>query len=507
MSWAIWITGPPGSGKSTLARLAAERLAAVGAPALVLELDRLRTVLTPQATYSDAERDLVYRALVFMAATFAAGGQPVLIDATGHRRAWRDLARASVTHFAEVQLDCPLQVCASREETRPCGYAPSGIYARAGQPGARVPGLDVAYERAMAPELVIDTARTMPETAADRVAAVALSLERAAPGRRPPGRGAVVWLTGLPGSGKTTLASRLAEALAADGVAVAFVEWEALRATVLAGSGPSPAALELAHRALAVTAAELAAAGFAVVVDAAAPRRAWRELGRALAGAFGEVQLFCPPEICAERERVVRWRPHPCAYGGAISREPEWPLEYEYAVNPELTVDTAAHSEWSAAEDILALARRLLARGGPRGEATMRVRDLMSDKPITVDPETPMLEARQRMLEERIRHLIVTEGPSVVGIITDRDIRLNLPSPATSLSVWEVNYLLAKLTVRDVMTRAVLLVSPDRPAAEAARIMMTHKISALPVTDGHRLIGIITESDFVRVVARADGAA
>ena len=133
----------------------------------------------------------------------------------------------------------------------------------------------------------------------------------------------------------------------------------------------------------------------------------------------------------------------------------------------------------------------------------MRVRDLMSDKPITVDPETPMLEARQRMLEERIRHLIVTEGPSVVGIVTDRDIRLNLPSPATSLSVWEVNYLLARLTVRDVMTRAVVLVDPDRPAAEAARIMLTHKIGALPVTDGHRLVGIITESDFVRVVAQA----
>ena len=132
----------------------------------------------------------------------------------------------------------------------------------------------------------------------------------------------------------------------------------------------------------------------------------------------------------------------------------------------------------------------------------MRVRDLMSDKPITVDPETPMLEARQRMVDERIRHLIVTDGGRVAGIVTDRDIRLNLPSPATSLSVWEVNYLLARLTVRDVMTRAVLLVDPDRPAAEAAAIMMTHKIGALPVTEGDRLVGIVTETDFVRVVAR-----
>ena len=123
----------------------------------------------------------------------------------------------------------------------------------------------------------------------------------------------------------------------------------------------------------------------------------------------------------------------------------------------------------------------------------MRVRDLMSDKPITVGPETLMLDARQRMREERIRHLIVTDGGRVVGIVTDRDVRLNLPSPATSLSVWEMNDLVARLTVGEVMTRSVLVVDPARSAAEAARIMLEHKISALPVTEGERLVGIVTE--------------
>jgi CBS domain-containing protein len=133
----------------------------------------------------------------------------------------------------------------------------------------------------------------------------------------------------------------------------------------------------------------------------------------------------------------------------------------------------------------------------------MRVRDLMTAKPITVDPETPMLEARQRMVAERIRHLIVVEDARVVGIVTDRDIRLNLPSPATSLSVWELNYLLAKLTVGGVMSTGVLVVDPERPAADAARIMMEHKIGALPVVDQGRLVGIVTESDFVRAIAGA----
>jgi len=131
----------------------------------------------------------------------------------------------------------------------------------------------------------------------------------------------------------------------------------------------------------------------------------------------------------------------------------------------------------------------------------MRVCDLMTVKPITVAPEMPMLQARQRMVDERIRHLIVVEHDRVVGIVTDRDIRLNLPSPATSLSVWEINFLLARLTVGAVMTSAVLVVESDRPIAEAARIMIDHKIGALPVVDDGQLVGIITESDFVRALA------
>jgi acetoin utilization protein AcuB len=133
----------------------------------------------------------------------------------------------------------------------------------------------------------------------------------------------------------------------------------------------------------------------------------------------------------------------------------------------------------------------------------MRVRDMMTKDVITVPAEMPVLEARQLMVQKRIRHLLVTENGKLVGIITDRDIRLNLPSPATSLSVWEVNYLLARLTVGAVMSGGVISVGPERDVKDAARIMLDHKIGALPVVDGGGIVGILTETDIVRAFATA----
>ena len=133
----------------------------------------------------------------------------------------------------------------------------------------------------------------------------------------------------------------------------------------------------------------------------------------------------------------------------------------------------------------------------------MRVRDLMTGAPITVSPATSMLDARHLLLSKHFRHLLVTKDDQLVGIVTDRDIRLNLPSQATSLSVWEINHLLTKLTVGQVMTESVITVGPNRDAADAARLMLDHKIGALPVTDGGRLIGIVTETDMLRAFVQA----
>ncbi len=176
MSWAIWITGPPGSGKTALARAAAELIRARGGAVTVLELDAIREKLTPHPQYTNEERELVYRALGYMASLLVDAGVPVIIDATAHRRAWRDAARAAIPHFAEVQLSCPLEVCRERERRRPRGHAPAGVYAAADRPGATVPGVNVPYEPALAPELAIDTTVDDVPSAAAKVAALATRL-------------------------------------------------------------------------------------------------------------------------------------------------------------------------------------------------------------------------------------------------------------------------------------------------------------------------------------------
>jgi acetoin utilization protein AcuB len=134
----------------------------------------------------------------------------------------------------------------------------------------------------------------------------------------------------------------------------------------------------------------------------------------------------------------------------------------------------------------------------------MRVRDVMTRSLITTSPETSVLDARAVMDKKRIRHLLVTdETGELVGLVTDRDIRLNLPSPATTLSVWEMNALLARLRVGEVMTRSVISIGSDRDVREAASTMLDHKIGALPVRESGRLVGMVTETDLLRAFVGA----
>lgn len=372
MSWAIWITGPPASGKTVIAQAAAASLRRLGEPVVVLEMDALRKTLTPEPRYSDAEREIVYRTLVYLARLLTGCGVPVVIDATAHRRAWRDLARASIAQFAEVQLVCPLPLRREREQARHAGHAPRGIYAAAEHPGATVPGVNVPYEEALAPELVVDTSVTTAEEAADQVTALGLALARStAAAGEPPRAGWAIWITGLPGSGKSTLAAHVAERLEARGIRVTLLDLGALRAFVLAGRPPLPAEEEIVHRALVCAAHVLTEARIPVVIDATAPRRAWREMARETIGHFAEVQLHCPAEVCGERERAVRWNLVLCAQAPSRPTPGSWGpdivIDYEYSLRPDLILDTEVQSPATAAEQVLRLAERLHRNALTRG--------------------------------------------------------------------------------------------------------------------------------------------
>ncbi len=125
----------------------------------------------------------------------------------------------------------------------------------------------------------------------------------------------------------------------------------------------------------------------------------------------------------------------------------------------------------------------------------MYVLNSMTSNPYTVSPDATVAETMELMREKKIRRLPVLENGRLVGIITERKLLEVSPSPATSLSVFEINYLLAKTRVATLMTKDVITVMPGTLLEEAARIMRDKDIGALPVLDNGALVGIITETD------------
>ena len=132
----------------------------------------------------------------------------------------------------------------------------------------------------------------------------------------------------------------------------------------------------------------------------------------------------------------------------------------------------------------------------------MLVRDWMTADPQTVTAATPVMEAMQRLRDGGYRRLPVVRDGKLVGIVTDRDLKEATPSKATSLSVYELNYLLSKLTIKDVMTAPVMTIGSEDAIEEAALVMETHRVSGLPVVDRGKLVGILTITDLLRAFVR-----
>lgn len=136
----------------------------------------------------------------------------------------------------------------------------------------------------------------------------------------------------------------------------------------------------------------------------------------------------------------------------------------------------------------------------------MLVQDVMQTKLTTVTPETTLPEAIHLTGQRGVRHLPVLDGDQLVGILSDRDLKQAMASPATSLDAHELNYLLDHLHVEEIMTRTVITIGRTFPIEAAACLMVQEKIGALPVTDSGKLVGLVTETDVLRLFVRALGA-
>jgi len=137
----------------------------------------------------------------------------------------------------------------------------------------------------------------------------------------------------------------------------------------------------------------------------------------------------------------------------------------------------------------------------------MLVRERMTTPVITIGPDVPIQDALQLMRKSKIRRLpVVDKNNALIGLVSEKDVLNASPSDATSLSIWEINYLLSKIETGDIMITNVITVSPNTPIEEAARIMADNKIGSLPVMDGVEIVGIVTETDLFKTFLELLGA-
>jgi acetoin utilization protein AcuB len=137
----------------------------------------------------------------------------------------------------------------------------------------------------------------------------------------------------------------------------------------------------------------------------------------------------------------------------------------------------------------------------------MLVRERMSTSPVIIHADVPITEALRVMRQNQVRRLpVLGEEDELVGIVSEKDLLYASPSPATSLSIYEMHYLLSRLRVTELMTTDLITVTPDTPLEEAARIMADNKIGGLPVVKDGKLVGIITETDIFKVFLELLGA-
>lgn len=137
----------------------------------------------------------------------------------------------------------------------------------------------------------------------------------------------------------------------------------------------------------------------------------------------------------------------------------------------------------------------------------MLVGERMAHPVITVPPDMPIQEALNLMHKEKVRRFpVVDNHGKMVGLVSEKDLLNASPSDATTLSVWEISYLLSKITVEKVMSKKLITITEDTPIEDAARLMADKKIGSLPVLRDNELVGIITETSLFKILIELMGA-
>ncbi len=170
-NFCIWLTGRPGSGKTTITRELEGLLVQDGVDAVVLSMDQLRLFLTPQPKYTEEERETVYRALVLIALYIVKPcTKSVLIDATGNRRRFRELARERIPEFAEVYIKCAVEVARTRETSREASGVEKDLDRRAekGELQGGFPGVTTPYEEPTDPKIELSSESLTPPGSGSR---------------------------------------------------------------------------------------------------------------------------------------------------------------------------------------------------------------------------------------------------------------------------------------------------------------------------------------------------
>jgi adenylylsulfate kinase len=169
--FAIWLTGLPGSGKSAISDKLKKILFRNKIKCHILRMDEMRKVVTPQPTYSDQERQIVYNSFCYLAKKLVNLNNNIIMDATGNLRKYRKLAKEIIPNFLEIYLKCPLELAIKREmQRRDTREAPKDIYKRAIKGETKtVPGLQSEYEPPLSPDLIVNTGKFNIEESANKI--------------------------------------------------------------------------------------------------------------------------------------------------------------------------------------------------------------------------------------------------------------------------------------------------------------------------------------------------